>query len=69
MKIKIGLSFAAALLALASVAGCSDEATDPIVNTITCNDVCRRYADCFDASYDVDGGTNEAGDRSTTIDT
>ena len=54
-----------ALSSLTLVVGCSDEVTDPIVNTITCNDVCRRYADCFDASYDVDGCTNRCENDAT----
>jgi hypothetical protein len=34
-------------------AGCS--AADPITNKFTCHDVCQRYADCFNSSYDVTG--------------
>ena len=41
-----------ALLLASMVAGaCS--AADPITNKFDCNDVCQRYADCFNHSYDV----------------
>jgi hypothetical protein len=45
--------FATLVLALAATA-CSDT-VDEISNKIDCNSVCKRYADCFDADYDVDG--------------
>ena len=35
--------------------GCTDE-----IDRITdCQDICSRYADCFDDSYDVEGCRNE----------
>jgi hypothetical protein len=33
--------------------GCSS--ADAIKNNFTCHDVCQRYADCFNANYDVSG--------------
>jgi hypothetical protein len=36
-----------------SVTCCSS--ADAITNNFTCHDVCQRYADCFNSSYDVDG--------------
>ena len=44
-------SFVFVLLSLTGVA-CS--AADPITNKFDCHDICQRYADCFDSSYDVD---------------
>ena len=43
-------------LALFGVA-CS--AADPITNKFTCHDVCQRYADCFNSSYDISGCTDK----------
>jgi len=43
-----------ALIATLAAAGCSDT-VDEISNKIDCHSVCKRYADCFDADYDVDG--------------
>lgn len=44
------VSVALLALTLASV-GCS--AADPITNKYDCQNVCQRYADCFDNDYDV----------------
>ncbi|HYP90078.1 MAG TPA: hypothetical protein VEQ59_18035 [Polyangiaceae bacterium] len=49
----IGAGFAALLMALGAV-GCSDT-VDEISNKVDCHSVCKRYADCFDSDYDVDG--------------
>jgi hypothetical protein len=48
--------WAVGLLAImtASAVGCGDT-VDEITNSITCAEVCGRYADCFDADYDVEG--------------
>jgi hypothetical protein len=57
------------LLALSSVVcvasvGCGDDA-DELINTITCGDVCERYADCFDDDYDVDACTERCENETT----
>jgi len=46
------------LLGICAISGfatvaCGD-AADAVTNTITCGDVCDRYAECFDRNYDVD---------------
>lgn len=46
-------SFAFVCLFL-SLTGVACSAADPITNKWDCRDVCQRYADCFDSSYDVD---------------
>lgn len=46
----------------ASINGCSDT-VDEVTNSITCGEVCERYADCFDADYDVDGCTDRCESR------
>jgi hypothetical protein len=39
--------------------GCgNDNPVNAVENRITCKDVCQRYSDCFDHSYDVDGCTD-----------
>jgi hypothetical protein len=50
-------------LCAASVA-CGDE-VDEVTNTITCGDVCQRYADCFDEDYDVDGCVDDCENEAT----
>lgn len=47
----IGLGLA---LGFAASVGCT-EAVDEVTNHIDCSSVCQRYADCFNAEYDVDG--------------
>ena len=49
------ITLAAAMLA---GVGCSDT-VDQITNSIDCHTVCKRYADCFKADYDVDGCTDK----------
>jgi hypothetical protein len=41
-------------VALAALVGCTST-VDEVTNTIDCQTVCERYADCFNADYDVDG--------------
>ncbi len=41
--------------------GCS-EAVDEVTNTVNCSSVCKRYADCFEADYDVEGCTDRCED-------
>lgn len=43
-----------AYVALLGLSGCSDT-VDDVKNTIDCQSVCKRYSDCFDSGYDVDG--------------
>lgn len=47
-----------------SAVGCSD-AADTITNTITCADVCDRYKECFDSTYDVEGCTDRCENQAT----
>ncbi|HEY3497423.1 MAG TPA: hypothetical protein VGK73_22155, partial [Polyangiaceae bacterium] len=56
-------AFALCLLGAGAMA-CSEE-VDEITNTITCHDVCQRYADCFDDDYDVDACTDRCEDSAT----
>ena len=42
-------------LVLGVVSGGCSEAVDDITNRVDCHKVCQRYADCFNAEYDVDG--------------
>jgi hypothetical protein len=48
----------------ATVVGCGETA-DEVTNSITCAEVCGRYADCFDADYDVDGCTDRCENGAT----
>jgi hypothetical protein len=45
------------LLAPFTTAACGDD-PEEVVNRVTCGDVCRRYADCFDSDYDVQACTD-----------
>ena len=36
--------------------------TDEIDRVTDCQQICSRYADCFDSSYDVDGCRNDCRD-------
>jgi hypothetical protein len=47
----------------ATLAAC--DGTDEVTNRITCNDVCSRYAECFDSDYDVDACVNRCEDDAT----
>ncbi len=55
MKIRVNcalsLTFVTAILA---VVGCSST-VDEVTDHIDCHQVCQRYADCFQADYDVEG--------------
>jgi hypothetical protein len=53
-----------ALSATFAVVGCGDD-PEEVVNRITCDDVCQRYSDCFDSSYDVDGCTDRCTNDTT----
>ncbi len=56
MRKLVGILF----LALTSVSlfgGCS--AANDVSNHFSCNDVCQRYATCFNSGYDVDGCTSK----------
>ncbi len=59
LTLSIGLT-----LAGAAILGCS--AADPITNAITCNDVCSRYSECFNADYDIDGCTDRCENDATS---
>lgn len=50
------------VLAVTAIVGCSDT-VDDINNSIDCHSVCKRYADCFDADYDVDGCSDKCESR------
>ena len=65
-KLSVGLLLCGAT-ALASGCG-SDDPVNEIQNRVTCDDVCQRYADCFDGSYDVDGCTDRCTNDSTASD-
>jgi hypothetical protein len=54
-KFVVGSVLGVTLLALSSCSSTVDEVT----NTIDCHSVCQRYADCFNADYDVDGCTDK----------
>jgi len=46
--------------------GCgSDNPITAVEHQITCHDVCKRYADCFDHGYNVDSCTSRCTD--TTV--
>lgn len=47
-----------------ALVACGD-AVDEVKNRITCHDVCKRYADCFDDDYDVDECTSRCENKAT----
>ena len=51
-------------LSSGALVACGD-AADEVTNTITCADVCERYADCFDDDYDVDACVNRCENATT----
>lgn len=53
-RTSFGALVAFATLSLTLVGGCSDT-VDDVKNKIDCHSVCKRYSDCFDSNYDVDG--------------
>ena len=63
MKIRASVIGSGILLGgLLTVLGCG-EAVDEVPNTVNCGSVCKRYSDCFDADYDVDGCTDHCEDQ------
>jgi hypothetical protein len=65
----MGKSFSMLLVVVSAsltvaVVGCG-ETVDEVTNSITCGEVCARYADCFDADYDVDGCTDRCENDAT----
>src|SRR6185369_3357814 len=54
MKNRVVFAGLTALFLSLGVGGCSDT-VDEISNKIDCHTVCKRYADCFNSAYDVDG--------------
>jgi hypothetical protein len=52
------------LLAAFTTVACGDD-PEEITNRITCGDVCQRYADCFDANYDVEACTDRCTNDAT----
>lgn len=68
MMHSLRLGFGLALtLALTSMVACSDT-VDEITNSVDCNTVCKRYADCFDNDYDVEGCTDRCENRAGSDD-
>jgi hypothetical protein len=63
-KMKRALLLFTGISAWLSLVGCED-AADTVKNTITCADVCGRYKDCFDSSYDVQGCTDRCENEAT----
>jgi hypothetical protein len=57
MKNRLVCAGVLSLLMAWGAAGCS--AADEISNKIDCHSVCKRYADCFNSDYDVDGCTDK----------
>lgn len=58
--------FTAAALATLLVPACgNDNPVNRVENRITCNDVCKRYADCYDSGYDVNGCTDRCTNDAT----
>jgi hypothetical protein len=51
--VRLGITMGGLLL-LAAIGACSST-VDEVTGHIACADVCKRYADCFNADYDVDG--------------
>jgi hypothetical protein len=45
-------------LALFTVSALGCSSADKVTDTIDCHQVCQRYADCYNSSYDVDGCTS-----------
>ena len=51
------------------LSGACSSTVDAVTNTVDCHSVCKRYSDCFNADYDVNGCTdkceNSADDSAT----
>jgi hypothetical protein len=54
MKYRLVFAGLSVVMLALGVAGCSDT-VDEVSNKIDCHSVCKRYADCFDSDYDIDG--------------
>ena len=54
-------------LFFSGVVGCSDT-VDEITNSVDCHTVCKRYADCFNSDYDVDGCSDKCESRAGSDD-
>ena len=52
-RLAVSTSFAALLLLACS------STVDEVTNTIDCHSVCKRFADCYNPDYDVDGCTDK----------
>jgi hypothetical protein len=58
------------LVTVLVVAGCSGISTvDEATSSIDCRSVCKRYADCFDSAYDVDGCSDKCQNSADSSDT
>ena len=58
------------VLAVLFVAGCSSVSTvDEATSNVDCHSVCKRYADCFDSAYDVDGCSDKCQSSADSSDT
>lgn len=51
------------LAAVAATTACGDDIVEEITNTVDCEDVCSRYADCFDKDYDVSACIDRCEDK------
>lgn len=56
MLIKLGLAWSIALCAVGALnmGGCND-----VKNAYDCDQICNRYKECFDDTYDVDACTDK----------
>ena len=55
-SVKCGIAVGCLLL-FAAMGACSST-VDELTNSVDCGSVCKRYADCFNADYDVEGCTD-----------
>jgi len=59
MKESVRLALALGGLLLLTAIGACSSTVDEVTGNIACADVCKRYADCFNNDYDVDGCTDK----------
>jgi hypothetical protein len=59
MKLRLSTALFLAFTAAALAIGACSSTVDEVTNSIDCHGVCKRYADCFNADYDVDGCTDK----------